>query len=113
MLTDPEPLLPTRGYRVLCHDATLIDLEAEGMWPMGTQLEFTVTTLVIGLPRQVVVQRCRRADVDLVLRDDGAVWPPRALSDSPVAGLRRAGSAASSARRRNRRTRPSRPAPHP
>jgi hypothetical protein len=46
------------------------------MWPMGTQLEWTVTTLVIGLPRQVVVQRCRRADVDLVLRDDGAVWPP-------------------------------------
>ena len=38
------------------------------MWPMGTQLEFTITTLVIGLPRQVVVQRCRRADVDLVLR---------------------------------------------
>jgi hypothetical protein len=26
----------------------------------------------------VVVQRCRRADVDLVLRDDGAVWPPLA-----------------------------------
>jgi hypothetical protein len=50
VLIDPEPLLPTRGYRVLCHDATLIDLEAEGMWPMGTQLEFTVTTLVIGLP---------------------------------------------------------------
>lgn len=33
MLTDPEPLLPTRGYRMLCHDATLIDFEAEGMWP--------------------------------------------------------------------------------
>lgn len=76
MLTDPEPLLPTRGYRVLCHDATLIDLEAEGMWPTGTQLEWTITTLVIGLPRQVVVHRCRRSDVDLVLRDDGAVWPP-------------------------------------
>jgi hypothetical protein len=77
VLIDPEPMLPARGYRVLCHDATLIDLEAEGMWPMGTQLEFTVTTLVIGLPRQVVVPRCRRADVDLVLRDDGAAGPPR------------------------------------
>jgi hypothetical protein len=44
-------VLPTRGYRVLCHDPTLIDPEAEGMWPMGRQLEFTVTTLVIGLPR--------------------------------------------------------------
>ncbi len=63
---------------MLCHDATLIDLEAKGMWPMGTQLEFVITSLVIGLPRQVVAQRCRRADVDLVLRDDGAVWPPLA-----------------------------------
>lgn len=45
---------------------------------MGTHLEFSVTTLVIGLPRQVVAQRCRRADVDLALRDDGAVWPPLA-----------------------------------
>jgi hypothetical protein len=33
VLIDPVPLLPTRGYRVLCHDATLISLEAErGMW---------------------------------------------------------------------------------
>jgi hypothetical protein len=55
VLINPEPLLPTRGYRVLCHDATLIDLEAEAMWPIGTQLEFTITTLVISLPRQVVV----------------------------------------------------------
>ena len=76
MLIDPEPLLPTRGYRVLRHDATLIDLDAEAMWPMGTQLEWTITTLVIGLARQVVVQQCRRTDVDLVLRDDEAVWPP-------------------------------------
>jgi len=76
MLTEVEPLLPTRGYRVLCHDATLIDLQAEAMWPTGTQLEWTITTLVIGLPRTVVVRRCRRADVDLVLIDDGAVWPP-------------------------------------
>jgi hypothetical protein len=35
VLIDPEPMLPTCGYRVLCHDATLIDLDAEGMWPMG------------------------------------------------------------------------------
>lgn len=75
MLTELEPMRPTRGYRVLCHDATLIDLEAEAMWPTGTQLEWTITTLVIGLPRTVVVQRCSRADVDLVLRDDGAIWP--------------------------------------
>ena len=33
-----------RLQRSLCHDATLIDLEAEAVWPMGTQLEFTVTT---------------------------------------------------------------------
>ena len=69
MLIDPVLLLPTRGYRVLCHDAALIDLEAEGMWPMGTQVTWTVTTLVIGLPPQVVVQRCRRADVDVAESD--------------------------------------------
>jgi hypothetical protein len=79
VLTEVEPMRSTRGYRVHLHNGWLIDLQAEGMWPMGTQLEFTVTTLVIGLPRQVVVQRCRRADVDLVLRADGAVWPPLPL----------------------------------
>ena len=45
--------------------------------PLDTRLEFNITTLVIGLPRQVVVQRCNQADVDLVLRDDAAMWPPR------------------------------------
>ena len=35
VLIEVEPMLPTRGYRVLCHDATLIDLEAKGMWPTG------------------------------------------------------------------------------
>lgn len=63
------------------YNATVIDLQAEGMWPTDTQLEWTVTTLVIGLPRTVVVQRCRRVDVDLVLRDDGAVWPAFADED--------------------------------
>ena len=53
---------PTHGYRVHLHNGWLIDLQAEGMWPMGTRLEFTVTTLVIGPPRRVVVQRCSRAD---------------------------------------------------
>ncbi len=81
MLTDIEPMCATRGYRVHLHNGWLIDLQAEGIWPMGTQLEWTITTLVIGLPRQVVVQRCHGADVDLVLRDDGEVWPP--LVDIP------------------------------
>ena len=35
----------------------------------------TITTSVIGLPREVVVQRCRRADVDLVLARRRAVLP--------------------------------------
>ncbi len=73
MLTDPQPLLPTRDYRAHLHNGTVIDLQAEGMWPTGTQLEWTVTTLVIGLARTVGVQRCSRADVDLVVRDDLAV----------------------------------------
>lgn len=33
---------------VVCHDATLICLEAEGMWPTGTQLEFTITAGRVG-----------------------------------------------------------------
>jgi hypothetical protein len=74
-----------RVRRCFTHDATLIDLEAEGMWPMGRQLEFTVTTLVIGLPRQLVVQGCRRADIDLWLRDDGAVWPLQSASPAILA----------------------------
>ena len=45
----------------------------------GHQLEFTVTTLVIGLPRQVVVQRCRRTDVH------GAARPRRRASSPFVA----------------------------
>jgi hypothetical protein len=63
LLIDPEPTLPTRDYRILCHDSTLIDLEAEAMWPMGTQFEWTITTLVIGLPRPgggAAVQASRR-----------------------------------------------------
>jgi hypothetical protein len=56
-------MLPPRDYRVLCHDAKLVDLEAEGMWPVGTQLEWTITTLVIGLPRQVVVQPRNEANL--------------------------------------------------
>jgi hypothetical protein len=57
---------------------------------MGTQHEFTVTKLVIGLPRQVVVQQCRRVDVDLcsgaTARSDRR-WPRR---DSGPAGHPRA-----------------------
>jgi hypothetical protein len=77
VLIDPEPLLPTSGYRVLCHDAMLIDRDAEGMWPMGTQLKLTITMLVVGLPRRVVVQRCRRVDVDLCCETTGGVADPR------------------------------------
>jgi hypothetical protein len=61
VLIDPEPMLPTRGYRVLCRDATLIDLEAEAMWPIGTQLEWTLTTLVIERFRAVALPLCGRA----------------------------------------------------
>lgn len=56
----------------------MIDLRAEGMWPTSNTLDFTITTPVIGLPRTVVVQRCSRADVDLVVRDDLAIWPTQA-----------------------------------
>jgi hypothetical protein len=55
---------------VLRHDATLIDLQAEGMWPTGTHLKWTITTLVVG-PASGGGAAVQRADVDLVLRDDG------------------------------------------
>jgi hypothetical protein len=79
VLIEPEPMLPTRGYRVLCHDTTLIDPGGRGDVADGNAARLTVTTLVIGLPRQMVVQRCKRADVDVVLRDERAVWPPLAV----------------------------------
>ena len=82
MPLDVEAMRPTRGYRVHMYDATVIDLHAEAMWSRGNALEWTVTALVIGLPREVVVQRCARAEVDLVVRDDLAVWPPRAAAPS-------------------------------
>ena len=40
MLSDLEPIRPTRGYRVHSHNGRLIDLQAEGMWPLGAQLDF-------------------------------------------------------------------------
>jgi hypothetical protein len=75
VLIDPEPLLPTSGYRVLCHDAMLIDRDAEGMWPMGTQLKLTITMLVVGAAssRGAAVQAGRRRPV---LRDDGRCGRP-------------------------------------
>ena len=75
VLDQLEAMRPTRGYRIHLHNATVIDLQAEAMWPNGTQLNFTITTPVIGLPRAVVVQRCARAEVDLVVRDNLAIWP--------------------------------------
>jgi hypothetical protein len=90
LLIDPEPLLATRTYRVLCHDATLIDLEAEGMWPMGAQLEVHhqhACHRPTATGRGAAMQTSRRR---LVLRDDGAVWPPRRVDDGgPLADVAR------------------------
>ena len=33
MLSEVEPIRPTRGYRVHLHNGWLVDLLAEGMWP--------------------------------------------------------------------------------
>jgi hypothetical protein len=63
MLIDPEPLIPTHGYRVLCQDATLIDLEAEGHVADGHPAGVPITTLVIrpaGAGRGAAVQAGRR-----------------------------------------------------
>ncbi|CAA9349009.1 MAG: hypothetical protein AVDCRST_MAG29-2103, partial [uncultured Nocardioidaceae bacterium] len=66
-------------------------------WPMGTQLEWTITTLVIGLSRQVVVQRCRRRFGCTTCGTAGRRWrsPPgstrrwsRSGSDTPTSASR-------------------------
>ena len=38
VLTDVKPMRPTRGYGVPLHNGWLVDLQAERMWQMGTQL---------------------------------------------------------------------------
>ena len=49
------------------------------MWPPGTELEFTITTLVIGrLPRTSWCSGASESTSYLVLPDDGSVWPPLA-----------------------------------
>jgi transcriptional regulator with XRE-family HTH domain len=87
LLTEPELRCFRRVATACCARTPPSSTEAE-LWPTSTQLEFSITTLVIGLPRQVVVQRCRRSHVGLVVRDDGAVWPSqdanrRAITEVP------------------------------
>jgi hypothetical protein len=54
MLIDPEPVLPTARLSRAEPRATLFDLEAGAMWPVGTA-QIHRTMLLIGLPRQVLV----------------------------------------------------------
>jgi hypothetical protein len=69
-------LRPTRRYTVTYGSGRRVNLDAEGMWPTSTCVEFLVTVTVVGIPRHVVVQRVMLADLAAVERDDGAVAPP-------------------------------------
>ncbi|MGI8613172.1 MAG: hypothetical protein ACR2KL_04395, partial [Nocardioidaceae bacterium] len=70
-MLDLKPLLPTHRYRIELIDGARIDVDAEGMWPTATTLEWWITVSVIGLPRLVCAQRCRTSEVVNVERDDG------------------------------------------
>jgi len=48
---------PTRGYRIHPHNAMVIDLHAEGMWPSSSTLDFTIITPVIGLLTRTPIGR--------------------------------------------------------
>ncbi len=69
-------LQPTRRYTITYRDGSRVDVDAEGMWPASTCLEFMVTVAVMGMPRHVVAQRAWLSEVERVERRDGAVWQP-------------------------------------
>jgi hypothetical protein len=72
-LDDLQPIGPTRHYVIVCHDGGRIDVDAESMWPAGSNLEFWATLDVIG-PRQVCVQRIETSEARQVEPEDGAIW---------------------------------------
>ena len=74
MLAGEIVLRPTRRYTITYRDGRHVDVQAEGMWPTSTCLEFTVTVAVIGIPRMVVAKRVWLNQVEHVQRDDGAEW---------------------------------------
>jgi hypothetical protein len=97
VLTKPEPLLPTRGYRVLCTDADADRPRSRGHVADGHPVEVHRDDVGHRVAASGRGARCRRADVDLVLRDDGAVWPPVWPSTrcSPSRRMRKAPAASS------------------
>ena len=49
-MDDMQPIGPTRHHVIVCHDGSRIDVDAESMWPAGSNLEFWATVEVIGPP---------------------------------------------------------------
>lgn len=69
-------LRPTRRYTITYRDGGRVDVDAEGMWPTPTCVEFMVTVAVVGIPRHVVAQRVMLVELESVKREDGALWRP-------------------------------------
>ena len=76
MLARETLLQPTRRYTITYRSGRRVDVDAEGMWPTPTCVEFMVTVAVVGIPRHVVAQRVMLAELASVEREDGAVWRP-------------------------------------
>jgi len=74
MLAAETLLRPTRRYTITYVDGRRVDVDAEGMWPTPTCVEFLVTVAVVGIPRHVVAQRVMLVELASVERADGAVW---------------------------------------
>ncbi|MBA2456332.1 MAG: hypothetical protein H0V48_07330 [Nocardioidaceae bacterium] len=64
----------TRRYTITYRSGRRVDVDAEGMWPTATCLEFVVTVAVVGIPRPVVARRVMLGEVASVERADGVVW---------------------------------------
>ena len=65
-----------RHYVVHRRDGTTTEVDADGMWPEGRHLVFRYSEVVILTPRELVALRVPIAEVERVVRDDGAVWRP-------------------------------------
>ncbi len=74
MLAGETLLRPTRRYTITYRDGRRVQVDAEGLWPSPTCVEFMVTVAVVGIPRHVVAQRVMLAELESVKREDGAVW---------------------------------------
>jgi hypothetical protein len=64
----------TRRYTITYVGGGRREVEAEGMWPRSTCVEFMGTVFIGDNVRHLCVQRVILTELDHVTREDGAVW---------------------------------------